>query len=53
MTDQPERSCETCDLRRKTEARPRSLVGILWKVHTWFCPGWKAYRRSLAESPKG
>lgn len=49
MADQPERCCETCDLRRKAEARPRSLVGILWKVHTWVCPGWKAYRRSLSE----
>jgi hypothetical protein len=36
-----------CPVRKKAEARPRSLIGIVWKLHTYICPGWKAYQRSL------
>lgn len=43
-------SCATCALRRRAEASPRSFVGILWRLHTRICPGWKAYQRSLAAS---
>ncbi len=41
--------CEQCPLRTKAEAKPRSFIGILWKLHTHICPGWKAYQRSLAQ----
>ena len=47
MGDEHSQRCETCSLRKKAEARPRSLIGILWKLHTYVCPGWKAYQRSL------
>jgi hypothetical protein len=40
--------CATCGFRSKAEQKPRSFLGILWKLHTYICPGWKAYQRSLA-----
>ncbi len=47
MGDEQKHRCETCPFRKKAEARPRSLIGIVWKLHTYVCPGWKAYQRSL------
>lgn len=41
-------ACETCGLRRKAEARPKSLMARLWRWHTSWCPGWKAYQAYLA-----
>jgi hypothetical protein len=49
MTEEKRPRCADCALRRKAEAKPRSFVGILWKLHTYICPGWKAYKRRLAE----
>jgi hypothetical protein len=48
MTDRVKHSCEDCALRRRAEARPRSFLGILWKLHTYVCPGWRRYRRATA-----
>jgi hypothetical protein len=48
MTEQKS-NCEDCAIRKKAEAKPKSLIGILWKLHTYICPGWKAYQRSLAQ----
>jgi len=45
----PGHKCEDCGLRRRAEKRPDSLLGRLWRWHTHWCPGWKAYQRSLAE----
>ena len=47
MGEERKHRCETCPLRRKAEAKPRSLIGILWRLHTYVCPGWRAYQRSL------
>jgi hypothetical protein len=41
--------CETCGFRRKAEAKPNSLIAKLWRWHTGWCPGWKAYQKWLAE----
>jgi hypothetical protein len=41
--------CATCGLRMRAEQKPRSLMARLWKWHTTWCPGWKAYQRELAE----
>ncbi|NMC13387.1 MAG: hypothetical protein GYA34_10960 [Chloroflexi bacterium] len=41
--------CETCEMRKKAEANPKSFMSRLWKWHTGWCPGWKAYQKSLAE----
>ncbi len=48
MSEDQAPRCEQCPLRKKAEARPRSLIGILWKLHTYICPGWKSYQRWLA-----
>jgi len=40
--------CETCELRRKAEANPKTFMARLWKWHTGWCPGWKAYQKHLA-----
>jgi hypothetical protein len=41
--------CESCALRRHAEKRPGSILARLWRWHTGWCPGWKAYQRWLAE----
>lgn len=54
MTDQPAaeektHKCETCPMRIKAEANPKSLMSRLWKWHTGWCPGWKAYQEHLSQ----
>ena len=41
--------CETCGMRRRAEEKPNSLISKIWRWHTKWCPGWKAYQRELAE----
>jgi hypothetical protein len=36
--------CEKCRLRRYAEKKPESLIGKIWRWHTGWCPGWKAYQ---------
>lgn len=31
------------------ENKPKSFWAKLWRWHTKWCPGWKAYQRQLAE----
>lgn len=42
--------CEGCPLRKKAEARPKSLLGRLWHWHIGWCTGWKAYQKYLSEN---
>jgi hypothetical protein len=46
MAEDAKLSCEDCALRKKAEARPRSFLAILWKLHTYVCPGWRRYQRA-------
>ncbi len=39
--------CTDCKMRRKYEENPESLISRFWHWHTRFCPGWKAYMKSL------
>jgi len=41
--------CETCPMRLKAEAKPKSFLARLWRWHTRWCPGWKAYQAHLAQ----
>ena len=41
-------ACERCPLRRRAERKPNSLLARLWRWHTRWCPGWKAYQRAQA-----
>jgi hypothetical protein len=45
-------ACETCPARKKAEANPKSFMAWLWRWHTGWCPGWKAYQAYLAEQVK-
>jgi hypothetical protein len=45
-------ACETCQMRKKAEANPKALMSRLWRWHTGWCPGWKAYQAHLAEQAK-
>jgi len=47
--DPSELSCATCGLRRRAEDKPQSLMARLWRWHTTWCPGWKAYQQALGE----
>lgn len=44
-----ESNCATCGMRMKAQENPKSWSARLWRFHTKFCPGWKAYKRELAE----
>ena len=43
----PKHHCPECGLRARYDRNPRSLIGRLWRWHINFCPGWKAYLKSL------
>jgi hypothetical protein len=43
--------CETCPIRKRAEANPKAFLSRVWKWHTSWCPGWKAYQASLAKKP--
>ena len=45
-------NCEQCQFRARYDRNPRSLLGRLWKWHTGWCPGWKAYLKSLPEDER-
>lgn len=42
--------CATCSLRVASEKNPKSFKARLWRWHTTWCPGWKAYQRELAKA---
>ena len=42
-------ACETCKIRMKCEANPKTWLARLWKWHTTWCPGWASYQAHLAE----
>jgi len=35
-------------MKKKAEAHPEKLMSKIWKWHTTWCPGWKAYQKELA-----
>ena len=47
MADKKEHKCEDCPMRKKAEANPEKFVSKIWNWHTKWCPGWKAYQKSL------
>ena len=40
--------CEACKFRAYAERKPDAFLSKLWRWHTTWCPGWKAYQRELA-----
>ena len=49
MTTEKKHKCADCAMRKKAETSPTKLSSRLWRWHTSWCPGWKAYQRSLSE----
>ena len=47
-----ESNCASCGFRAKYDNNPKSFLGRIWKWHTSFCPGWKAYMKSLPEEER-
>lgn len=45
--------CETCGIRRYAEAHPQSAAARIWRWHTTWCPGWKAYQIEKAKLTEG
>ena len=45
-------NCENCTFRAKYDKKPRSIVGRIWKWHIGWCPGWKAYLKSLSDEER-
>jgi hypothetical protein len=45
-----EMRCATCGIRQRAEADPNLIMARVWKWHTGWCPGWKAYQKALAET---
>ncbi len=41
--------CGKCPLRSYSERKPNSIIARIWRWHTKWCPGWKAYQRALVE----
>jgi hypothetical protein len=39
--------CDTCSMRARATEKPKSLSARLWRWHTKWCPGWKAYVKEL------
>ena len=44
--------CETCPMRAKYDAKPKSFAGRFWRWHIGFCPGWKKYMLSLEDEKR-
>ena len=40
--------CAQCGIRLRAEKKPNSLLAKIWRWHTKWCPGWKAYQKELA-----
>jgi hypothetical protein len=36
-------------MKARAEKNPKALMSRLWKWHTGWCPGWKAYQKELAQ----
>lgn len=45
--------CASCAWRKSAEAAPKKFSSRLWYWHTKFCPGWKAYQKSLTKDDPG
>ena len=50
--DQTMSNCEKCKFRARYDHNPRSFLGRIWKWHIGWCPGWKAYLKSLPDEAR-
>jgi len=47
-----EPKCGSCSFRARYDKNPKSILGRIWRWHINFCPGWKAYMKSLPENER-
>jgi len=40
--------CDKCPFKKFAERHPANLLIRLWRWHTGWCPGWRAYQKKLA-----
>ena len=45
-----EMRCATCSIRQRAESNPNAIMARIWKWHTGWCPGWRAYQNALKEA---
>ncbi len=45
-------NCARCKLRARYDSNPRSIIGRIWKWHIGWCPGWRAYLKSLPDEER-
>ncbi len=45
--------CKNCPFRRLAEKNTDSLIYRLWRWHTGWCPGWKAYQKKGSSQQNG
>jgi len=45
-------NCRKCFFRAKYDKNPGSFLGRVWRWHAGWCPGWKAYLKSLTDSER-
>ena len=45
-------NCKNCSFRAKYDNNPKSFLGRIWRWHAGWCPGWKAFLKSLTDSEK-
>ncbi len=50
--ENPDIKCDICPIKAKYDANPKSFVGRLWRWHINFCPGWKAYMKSMSSDDR-
>lgn len=41
--------CADCPMRLRADRKPDSLITKIWRWHTTWCPGWKAYQEELRQ----
>ena len=47
MAENKNIKCGECPLRAKYDKKQKSFAGKFWRWHINWCPGWKAYMKSL------
>lgn len=50
MEEKKTYKCETCGWRRYSENNPEKFWARVWRWHTKWCPGWKAYMKATGEA---
>ncbi len=52
-TEKTDSGCGQCGFRKYAERKPESFWAKLWRWHTKWCPGWKAYQAELKRREAG